>query len=155
MMYNIIAVPLDGSPLAECVIPHIEALAKSSNCEVQLITVIEPVEIPTRGKIALSDDDLKQIHKEMEKDAHTYLDQIVNRLKRSGIKSRPVILAGKPAESLIEYVHNNNIDLLVMATHGRSGLTKLFWGSIAEKVIRAVNVPVLLVKADSYGDNLV
>jgi nucleotide-binding universal stress UspA family protein len=155
MMYNIIAVPLDGSPLAECVIPHIEALAKSSNCEVQLITVIEPVEIPTRGKIALSDDDIKQIHKEMEKDAHTYLDQIVNRLKRSGIKSRPVILAGKPAESLIEYVHNNNIDLLVMATHGRSGLTKLFWGSIAEKVIRAVNVPVLLVKADTYGDNLV
>jgi nucleotide-binding universal stress UspA family protein len=155
MMYNIIAVPLDGSPLAECVIPHIEALAKSSNCEVQLITVVEPVEIPTRGKIALSDDDLKQIHKEMEKDAHTYLDQIMNRLKRSGIKSRPVILAGKQAESLIEYVHNNNIDLLVMATHGRSGLTKLFWGSIAEKVIRAVNVPVLLVKADSQGDNLV
>ena len=154
MMYKIIAVPLDGSPLAECVIPHIEALAKSPNCEIQLITVIEPVEIPTRGKIALSDDDLKQIHEEMEKDAHTYLDQISHRLSRSGIKSRPVILAGKPAESLIEYVHNNRIDLLVMATHGRSGLTKLFWGSIAEKVIRSVNVPVLVVKADSCGDNL-
>jgi nucleotide-binding universal stress UspA family protein len=154
MMYNIIAVPLDGSPLAECVIPHIEALARLSDCEVQLITVIEPIEVPTRGKIALSEDDLKQIHKEMEKDARTYLDQIALRLNRSGIKSHPVILVGKPAESLVEYVHNNSIDLLVMATHGRSGLTKLFWGSIAEKVIRAVNVPVLLIKADSFGDNL-
>ena len=152
-MYKIVAVPLDGSPLAECVIPHIEVLARTSGCEVQLITVVEPVEIPTRGKIALSDDDLKQIHKEMEKDARTYLNQIAHRLNRSGIKSRLVILAGKPAESLIEYVHNNSIDLLIMATHGRSGLTKLFWGSIAEKVIHAVNVPVLLVKADSNGEN--
>ncbi len=152
-MYKIIAVPLDGSPLAECVIPHIEALSGASGCEVQLVTVVEPVEIPTRGKLALSDDDLKQIHKEMEKDARTYLNQIANKLKRSGIKGRLVILMGKPAESLIEYVHNNNIDLLIMATHGRSGLTKLFWGSIAEKVVHAVNVPVLLVKADSSGEN--
>jgi nucleotide-binding universal stress UspA family protein len=146
-MYDKIAVPLDGSPLAECVMPHIEALAKSPTCEAQLITVIEPVEIPTRGKIALTEDDLKLIHTELEKDAHTYLDEISQKLVRAGIKTRLVILQGKPADSLIEYVHNNGIDLVVMATHGRSGLTKLFWGSITEKVIRAVNVPVMLIKA--------
>ena len=151
-MYDRIAVPLDGSPLAECVIPHIEVLAESPKCEVQLITVVEPVEIPTRGKMALSDDDLKLIHKEQEKDAQLYLDQIVKRLKRSKINTRPVILHGKPAEILVEYIHNNSIDLVVMATHGRSGITKLFWGSIAEKVIRSVNIPVLLIKA---GDNTV
>lgn len=151
-MYDKIAVPLDGSPLAECVIPHIEALADSPKCEVQLITVVEPVEIPTRGKMALSDENLKEIHKEQEKDAQTYLSQIVKRLDRSKIKTRAVILAGKPAETLVEYLHNNKIDLVVMATHGRSGLTKLFWGSIAEKVIRSVDVPVLLIKAASNGN---
>jgi nucleotide-binding universal stress UspA family protein len=145
-MYKKIAVPLDGSPVAECVVPHVEALAAARKSEVQLITIIEPVEIPTRGKIALSEDDLKSMHKELEKDAAAYLDKIVQKLAREGIKANPVIMQGKPAESLIEYVHNNGIDLLVMATHGRSGLSKLFWGSIAEKVVRAVNVPVMLIK---------
>ncbi|MBN1376676.1 MAG: universal stress protein [Dehalococcoidia bacterium] len=147
-MYDRIVVPLDGSPLAECVVPHIEALAKSPECEVQLVTVVEPVDIPTKGKIALSDEDLQQIYKDQEKDAHTYLNQIIDRLSKSDIQTRPLILRGKPAETLVEYIYNNSIDLLIMATHGRSGITKLFWGSIAEKVIRAVNIPVLLVKAD-------
>jgi nucleotide-binding universal stress UspA family protein len=151
-MYDKIAVPLDGSPLAECVIPHIEAIVRSPESEVQLITIIEPVEIPTRGRMALTEEDLKAIHAEMEKDARTYLDEMAQRLARAGIKARPVIMQGKPAESLVEYVHNNGIDLLIMATHGRSGLTKLFWGSIAEKVIRAVNVPVMLIKAGPCAD---
>ena len=152
-MYDRIAVPLDGSPLAECVIPHIELLARvSSNCEVQLITVIEPIEVPTRGKIALTEEDLKQIHAELEKDARTYLEKVAQRLEREGIRTRPVIIQGKPAEGLIEYVHNNGIDLLLMATHGRSGLSKLFWGSIAEKVVRAVSVPVMLIKAGQCAD---
>jgi nucleotide-binding universal stress UspA family protein len=154
-MYDKIAVPLDGSPVAECVIPHIEALAKSPSSEVQLITVIEPVEIPTLGRIALTEDDLKLIHTEMEKDARTYHDEIAGRLRRAGIKTRSVILRGKPAETLIEYVHNNGIDLVVMATHGRSGLTKLFWGSITEKVIRAINVPVMLIKAGPCANDAV
>jgi len=146
-MYKRIAVPLDGSPVAECVIPHIETLATAGKSEVQLISVVEPIEIPTRGKIALSEDDLKQMHQEMEKNARTYLDEIAGKLEREGIQTRIVILQGKPADSLIEWVHNNSIDLLLIATHGRSGLTKLFWGSIAEKVVHAVNVPVMLVKA--------
>lgn len=145
-MYKKILVPLDGSQLAECVIPHIEAIAKSLDGEVELISVIEPVEIPTRGKIALSDDDLKAINSEVKKEAHKYLNTVAARLKRSNIKAHPVILTGKPAESLIEYTENNDVDLLIMATHGRSGITKWFWGSIAEKVLRAINVPVLLVK---------
>jgi nucleotide-binding universal stress UspA family protein len=146
-MYKKILVPLDGSPLAECVIPHIEAIAKPCGSQVELISVVEPVDIPTRGQIAVSDDDLKKINNEAKKETHKYLDSISERLNRSGIKASPVILMGKPADSLIEYATNNNVDLLIMATHGRSGLTKFFWGSIAEKVLRSICVPVLLVKA--------
>ncbi|MCX6004629.1 MAG: universal stress protein [Chloroflexi bacterium] len=148
-MYKKILVPLDGSLLAECVIPHIKTIAKAANSRVELISVAEPIEIPTRGKIALSDDDLKQINTDAQKDLHNYLTSIRNRLKRSGIEARSVVLTGNPAEILVDYVGSNDIDLIIMATHGRSGITKWFWGSIAEKVLRAVNVPVLLIKTSS------
>jgi nucleotide-binding universal stress UspA family protein len=145
-MYNKILVPLDGSTQAECVIPHLETIAKTGVKDIELISVIEPVEIPTRGKIALSDDDLKKITLEAKRDTHKYLDQVAARLTRSGIKVHPIILTGKPAESLIDYIGSNDIDLVIMATHGRSGLNRLFWGSVAEKVLRSVDTPVLLVK---------
>jgi len=145
-MYKKILVPLDGSTQAECVIPHLETIAKTGVKDIELISVIEPVELPTRGKIALSDDDLKKITSEAKKDTHKYLDQVAARLTRAGIKVHPIILTGKPAESLIDYISSNDIDLVIMATHGRSGLNRLFWGSVAEKVVRSVNTPVLLVK---------
>jgi nucleotide-binding universal stress UspA family protein len=145
-MYKKILVPLDGSTQAECVIPHLETIAKTGVKDIELISVIEPVELPTRGKIALNEDDLKQIALESKKDTHKYLDQVAARLTRSGIKVHPIILTGKPAESLIDYIDSNDIDLVIMATHGRSGLNRLFWGSVAEKVVRSVNTPVLLVK---------
>jgi nucleotide-binding universal stress UspA family protein len=145
-MYDKILVPLDGSQVAECVIPYIEGIARASNGEVQLITIVEPVEIPTRGRIALSEDDMKKANEDYKQEAHKYLEQVAQKLARAGIRTRDVLLVGKPAESLIEYANNNQIDLVIMATHGRSGISKLFWGSIAEKVMRSVNVPVLLIK---------
>lgn len=145
-MYKKILVPLDGSPQAECVIPHLETIAKTGVKDIELISVVEPIEIPTRGRIAINEDDLKQIALELRSDAHKYLDLVAKRLTRSGIKVHPIILTGKPAESLINYIESNNIDLVIMATHGRSGITRLVWGSIAEKVVRSVDVPVLLVK---------
>jgi nucleotide-binding universal stress UspA family protein len=147
-MYKKILVPLDGSPIAECVIPHIEAIAKACGSDVELISVIEPIEIPTRGRIALTDEDMNRITSDIKKEIHKYLDSISDRLNRSGIKTNPVILTGKPADSLVEYANNNHIDMLIMTTHGRSGISKWLWGSVAEKVIHAVNVPVLLIKAN-------
>ena len=151
-MYQKILVPLDGSSLAECVIPHIEAIARPEESVVELISVVEPVEIPTKGKIALTDDDLKQINGELKKETRQYLEGIVERLRKTGINATYTILTGKPAESLIDYVNDNPIDLVIIATHGRSGITKWYWGSIAEKILRAIHVPVLLVKSTKCGD---
>ena len=145
-MYKKILVPLDGSSQAECVIPHVQAIARTGVEEIELVSVVEPVEIPTRGKIALSEEDLKRIMVESKQDTKKYLDQVVARLARSGIKVHPIILTGKPAESLIDYIGSNDVDLVVMATHGRSGLTRFFWGSVAEKILRSIETPILLVK---------
>lgn len=145
-MYKKIMVPLDGSHIAECVIPHIEAIAKKSSAKVELVTVIEPLEIPTRGQIAISDDEIKKIDSEGKKEANKYLDQVSARLTKAGVKSDTVILSGRAADRLTRYAVNNDIDLIIMATHGRSGISRMFWGSVAEKILRATEIPVLLIK---------
>ncbi|MBN1690219.1 MAG: universal stress protein [Dehalococcoidia bacterium] len=145
-MYKKIMVPLDGSQIAECVIPHIEAIAGKSSAKVELVTVIEPLEIPTRGHIAISDDEIKQIDAEGKKEANKYLDRVSDRLTKAGVKTDTVILSGNAADRLTRYAVNNDIDLIIMATHGRSGISRLFWGSVAEKILRATEIPVLLIK---------
>jgi nucleotide-binding universal stress UspA family protein len=146
-MYRRIMVPLDGSKMAECVIPHVETVAKLSNASVELVHVIEPVELPTRGGLALSVDDLKQIEEHSKQEAENYLREIVGRLKSAGIKSHSKLLTGKAADSLVDYIQENNFDLVIMATHGRSGISRWFWGSVADKILYSSQIPVLLVRS--------
>jgi len=146
-MYRKILVPLDGSKLAECVLSHTEIIAKLSKASVELVHVIEPIELPTRGGIALSVDDLKQIELHTKNDAESYLREIVERLKLAGIKAHSKLLIGKAADSLIDYIHNSNFDLVIMATHGRSGISRWIWGSVAEKILHSSSIPVLLVRS--------
>jgi nucleotide-binding universal stress UspA family protein len=140
-------VPLDGSKLAECVLPHIEAIAKLSKASIELVHVVEPLELPTRGGIALSVDDLRQIVAHSKKDAESYLREIVERLKLVGIKANWKLLTGKAADKLIAHLNKSNFDLVIMATHGRSGISRWIWGSVAEKILHSSSVPILLVRS--------
>jgi nucleotide-binding universal stress UspA family protein len=145
-VYRKIMVPLDGSKMAECVIPHVETVAKLGNASVELVHVIEQVELPTRGGIALSVDDLKQIEEHSKQQAETYLLEVARRLKIAGIKSHSKLLTGKAADSLVDYIQGNEFDLIIMATHGRSGISRWFWGSVADKILYSSKTPVLLVR---------
>jgi nucleotide-binding universal stress UspA family protein len=145
-MYRRILVPLDGSKLAECVLPHAEALANLSKATVELVQVVEPVELPTRGGLALSVDDLKQIESHSKNGAVSYLGAITERLKKAGIKARSKVLSGKTADSLIDHIHEGNFDLIIMATHGRSGISRWIWGSVADKILHSSSIPVLIVR---------
>jgi nucleotide-binding universal stress UspA family protein len=146
-MYRRIMVPLDGSKMAECVIPHVETVAKLTNASVELVHVIEPVELPTRGGLALSVDDLKQIEEHSKQEAESYLREIVRRLKSAGIRPHSKLLTGKAADSLVDYIQENKFDLIIMATHGRSGISRWFWGSVADKILYSSKIPVLLVRS--------
>jgi len=121
-------------------------LAKLSKASVELVQVIEPIELPTRGGLALSIDDLKQIEAHTKHDVERYLCGIVERLKVAGVKARSIILTGKAADSLVDYIQNSNFDLVIMATHGRSGISRWIWGSVAEKILHSSLVPVLIVR---------
>jgi nucleotide-binding universal stress UspA family protein len=84
-------------------------------------------------------------------EASHYLDKVVASLKEKGVAAKTEILAGNPAEEIIKYSQKNNVDLIIMSTRGRSGISRWVFGSVAEKVIRNSTVPVLIKPAAAKG----
>ncbi len=148
-MYKKILVPLDGSELAECVLPHVESIARG--CGVQdiiFIRAVEPFNTPSGDEGGgLSEEDIKRINSESRGDAENYLSQLVSRIKYDGIAIHPEVITGKAADSIAEYATKNAIDLITIATHGRSGISRWVWGSVADRILRSACVPVLMVRA--------
>ena len=150
-MYKKILVPLDGSKLAECVVPYVEELATCCAAEkVTLISVTERVQ----GYRPV--DDLSQplgqrmmpegVGK-LERQAKKYLDRIAKGIKDKGINVQTEVLLGNPAEEIAIYAEYKDCDVIVIASHGRSGPSRWAHGSVADKVFKAVCVPILMVRA--------
>lgn len=146
-MYKRIMVPLDGSELAECVLPHVETIARATQASVDLVRVIQPIEIPTRGGIALTPENVKQIEKEMKEEAEEYLSKTREMLRNKGFRVQSKYIFGKVAESLIDYAKTTNADLIIMTTHGRSGISRWVLGSVADRILHVSHIPVLLIRA--------
>jgi nucleotide-binding universal stress UspA family protein len=155
-MYKKIMVPLDGSELAECVLPHLEAIAAGCDAEeVVFIRAVEPTILPsgamTDGGAIFTEVDAERVRKQMDASnksaARDYLEQLMSRVKLDKVKMQTEVLDGKTAEVLAEYATNNNVDLIIIATHGRSGISRWVWGSVADRLLRAACVPVLMVRA--------
>ncbi len=171
-MYKRIIVPLDGSKLAECVLPHVESLVKEGVVEeISLVSVTEsvvgfrPTNLPERRRqmAPLSAGRMVQplpvttvpetIGKEQAQ-AERYLTRIAKRLSAIGVKAQTKVLLGNPAEEIVKYADSNNADLIIVASHGRSGVSRWThnigaYGGVADKVIRASHIPVLMVKASA------
>ena len=148
-MYEKIMVPLDGSELAECVLPHMEGLIKGCHVSnVVFVRVAQPPVPPSHyGEVSISPEIYEETESARKAEAKDYLDQIKNRLKYEGTELHSEVLVGGVADSLADYTEKNDIDLIIMATHGRSGITRWVRGSIADKILRSSNVPVLMVRA--------
>jgi nucleotide-binding universal stress UspA family protein len=149
-MYKKIMVPLDGSELAECVFPHLETIVKGcESTEVIIVQAVEPISIPY-GTEVLQFASMKQvkafeIHQKTE--AERYLKKVIARLKKRGVNAKAKVIYGKAGEALSDYATKNKVDLVIIATHGRSGISRWVWGSIADRLVRSVSVPVLMVRA--------
>jgi nucleotide-binding universal stress UspA family protein len=147
-MYKNILVPLDGSQLAECVLPHVESIAKG--CGVPTVTfvrVLEPVNWPSAGEFYVSEKQIQQWDEQNRKEAQDYLARIAGRSKYNGIKVKTEVLTGLAADAITDYAAKNNVDLIVIATHGRSGVSRWVWGSVADRILRSACVPVFMVRA--------
>jgi nucleotide-binding universal stress UspA family protein len=150
-MYQKILVPLDGSKLAECVLPYVEKLATCCGTEQVILVsvtervtgyrVIEDYTQPLGERLA------PEAVGKKEKQAQRYLGKIAKTLEAKGIKVLTEVLLGKPAEEIAFYAANEGCDLIIMASHGRSGPSRWAYGSVADKVFRASSVPILMVRA--------
>jgi nucleotide-binding universal stress UspA family protein len=154
-MYKKIMVPLDGSELAECVLPHVEGFI--ANCQVSTIVfvrAVKPEPMVSRGayssgevNITVIEENNKKIEEEKKISAGKYLESVVNRINHDGVEFQTEVLLGTVAESLIDYTESNNVDMILIATHGRSGVSRWVRGSIADRILRGSSIPVLMVRA--------
>jgi len=125
-----ILVPLDGSGEAESVLPYLRDLAPKFDSRVHILGV--GIGIKTRRVNRLLED---------------YTKRIASSLQSDNIKAEPVIRYGIAADKILDFTVEKEADLIIMATHGRSGITRWWMGSVAEKVISEAIAPVLLVRS--------
>jgi nucleotide-binding universal stress UspA family protein len=145
-MYKKIMVPLDGSVLSESVLPHLESFISGfSEAEVVFVRVVEPASIHASAEF-MNVDELIGRDSIMKSTAEEYLKRVVDRLKYGETKLYTKVIIGKLEESLVHYAEENDIDLILIATHGRSGIDRWVRGSVAEKVLRSSNIPVMMVR---------
>jgi nucleotide-binding universal stress UspA family protein len=142
-----ILVPLDGSPLAEAALEPAMALARVWDVEIGLVQVIEPLVFPVDSQMLPAmgyDEKLTEIRREAAKD---YLNDIAERIRDEGLKaSSAPVLGVAVAETLLELARPERYGLIAIATHGRSGLRRMALGSVADKLVRAAEVPVLVCR---------
>jgi nucleotide-binding universal stress UspA family protein len=140
---NHILVPLDGSPLAEGVLPHVAAMAPVTNARVTLLHVLQQPHNGRENSIV----DPVEWHLQKQK-AEKYFEEIANRLKEAGVLGvEPVILEGSPAGSVIDFARSNNVDLIALSTHGNSGLSGWNVSSVVQKILLRSYKSILLVRA--------
>jgi len=145
-MYEKILVPLDGSELAECILPHVEAFIEGCHVShVMFVRVLEAAVTQGHEEYITNSEILVGMESARKTAAKEYLDQVVSGFQHKGTVLHSDVLFGRVPESLSDYTKQNDIDLIVVATHGRSGVTRWVRGSIADKVLRSSNVPVLMV----------
>lgn len=139
---------MDGSELAECVLSHVESIAKGCGVEeVVFLRVAEPFHRVCDSGGCLSQEDINRIDADNKAAAEKYLSQLIKGTRYDRVSVKPEVIAGTPGESIADYATKNSIDLIAIATHGRSGASRWAWGGVADRVLRSACIPVLMVRA--------
>jgi nucleotide-binding universal stress UspA family protein len=142
-MYKKILIPLDGSPLAEAVLPHAQELANSLEAEVFLLRVA----VNPAAEFSFSDPSIAScLIDTMEAESIDYLLSIRTKFQKTGIHTSFLIREGSVADTILDVSTELQTDLIAMSTHGRSGLSRWLMGSIADRVVNHSLVPVLLIR---------
>jgi nucleotide-binding universal stress UspA family protein len=144
-MYKSILVPLDGSKLAEAILPEIVKVASSMKARIILLRVcrahVFPGKDPTKAEV------------EVIREAEKYLNEIAKQLTNKDLDAEIHVRYGDVADEILNHSKRNEIDLISMSTHGRSGLGRWLLGSVAEKIVRHSEKPVLLLRAHGKAES--
>lgn len=146
-MYNKILVPLDGSQLSQCVLAQVRAIARGmSTADVILLRVVEPLPDDIRNALVeLGGEQIPEIEEKRKGEAAYYISGMEKALSDEGLKVSGEVLSGKAAEEIINFAEKNKVDLIIMSTHGKSGVSFWTMGSVAEKVANRSAIPIQLV----------
>ena len=154
-MYQRILVTLDGSLLAEQVLPHVKALVEcQTGVRIYLLSIAQLTDYAAASAMAYPmsvlparsvDEDAER--RRIENDLRDYLRGVEHQLTHEGVTVSSEVRFGRPAEEIITFANDLKIDLIAMSTHGRSGLARWAYGSVADRVLHGAHCPVLLVRA--------
>ena len=137
-MYRNILVPLDGSSLAQQIIPHVKELARLTGAEISLLRVVLAHSFPGTDP---SNEQLEVLH-----EAEDYLGGLEEQLKKEDFKVSVHVRYGHDASEILDHAKREEIDVIAMSTHGRTGLGRWVLGSVAERILRHSPKPILLVR---------
>jgi nucleotide-binding universal stress UspA family protein len=150
-MFERILVCLDGSRLAEQIVPYATEEAIRFQGKLVLLQVVpEPVAfspgIPGEGLVPIQTDIMLEGTKEALGRARDYLEKLATRLRKRGIQVETVAIPGRAGEAILDYANTNSVKLITIATHGRGGLRRAVFGSVADYVLRESGLPVLVIR---------
>jgi len=142
-MYKRVLVPLDGSEVGESIMPFILQIAGPLDMTVVLVRVLEPPPpMAVEGTRYFVPGDLA----ELQRDAEDYLAAVAAGLRARGVDVTWETRVGRPDTEILAAARSAGADLIAMSTHGRSGVGRLLFGSVAEQVLRQADVPVFLIR---------
>ena len=145
-MFEKILVTLDGSPVAEKALEPALTLAQAFESEVVLLRVVMVEEVAVAAGMGVAYFDLHEaLEKHAREEAEAYLKGVEAHWRNTGARVRSEVVAGAPAEKIVETAKHLGVGMIVMSTHGRAGLSRLIYGSVAEAVLRAAVAPVTLI----------
>ena len=140
-MYKKILAPLDGSKFSECNLEHVRTIA--TGCQVPEVVLLRVIE-PMQQVYQLSEKWQRDVEEKALVAAKDYLAKVADDLKKDGVSAETVVILGKPDEAILDYATQNQVELIIMSTHGKSGVSRWAFGSVADRVLRHSPVPVLI-----------
>lgn len=143
-----VLVPLDGSELSEGILPVVEGLAGPLDVAIDLLRVVEPIPGAAAVELPVQARELLDVR---AAEAERYLGKIATVLEAKGLRVRAEVREGPAVDAILRYAVESGVGLIAMSTHGRTGLGRLLIGSVAERVLRAGPVPVVIWKPSVEG----
>jgi nucleotide-binding universal stress UspA family protein len=148
-MFDTVLVPLDGSQLAGCVLPHVVAIARSFDAEITLLRMLE------RNQAGASAQVFDLLNWQINKTRSAlYLEKTKTRFEELSVRARTTVMEGLVAEGIIEYAQSRGIKLIILSSHGRNGVTQWGISSITQKIILSAQTSLLIVRAHQHDVQL-
>jgi nucleotide-binding universal stress UspA family protein len=147
-MYDRILVPTDGSDCADRAVEHAIDIAGQYDAELHVLSVVDTRDV-SHSAPAISPDQVQQTLRDR---AESVVEEVAERAEAAGVDAVTAVEPGVPDDAVVEYAADEDCDLIVMGTHGRTGLERYLLGSVTERTVRRSSVPVLTVRGTDEDD---